>query len=439
MRESRTQAVQKALSVNDGRSLAGCAGCFGYAFGFVFSTMFFGVGCLFLWLLFLGPYLQIQSARSWEPVPCTILSSKVEGNETYRVAIEYAYEFDGRPFQGDRYSFVTVASSGREGKKRVVDQYPEGSEAICYVNPQEPEKSVIERGFVSDMWWGLFPIPFILIGLAGYGVMFFARHWLTGVKQAGGPAAASQRQVLSESGTWTPPVPVAESVAATGTAAAVSKWSNSDFDDEDLVEGPGPITLKPESSRAATFVFLLIFSLTWNGVTWGILSTRFADWQQGKWQWMPELFMVPFALVGLVLIAATIHQFLALFNPIPVATLSRQMIPLGGSASLSWKFDGSTRSIRTLKLLLKGIEEARYRRGTSTYTDTDTFLEEVLVETSDPFEIAEGETEFRVPTGTMHSFNGDNNKIKWTVQIQGDIPLWPDVDASFPIRVVPHE
>lgn len=433
MSETSQQPRQKALSVDQGKSLSGLAGCFGYAFGFIFSSMFFGMGSLFLWLILLQPLWQIVSARSWQPTPCTILSSKVEGNDTYRVAIEYDYEYAGQRLTGNRYSFSMGSTSGRKGKEKVVARYPVGAEAVCYVNPFRPQESVLHRGLFADLWWGLFPIPFMLVGLVGYGVTFFSGRWLSRLNKHGDSAPPELREALG--GTWNE----TGKTEAAATMGSVTKWSNSDFDDDDLQETPGPVTLKPETSRAGAFGFLLFFSLIWNGVTWGILSTRFADWQQGKWEWMPELILIPFAVIGLVVIVATIHQFLAMFNPLPTLTLSRQLIPLGGEATVAWEFDRSPRSIRSLKLTLKGIEEARYRRGTSTYTDTETFHEEVLFESTDPYEIAEGNLHFRIPDETMHSFNGNNNKIKWQVQFQGEIPLWPDVSSSFSIRVVPHE
>ena len=50
-----------------------------------------------------------------------------------------------------------------------------------------------------------------------------------------------------------------------------------------------------------------------------------------------------------------------------------------------------------------------------------------------------GEAEFEVPADSMHSFAASNNQIVWTLNVQGDIPWWPDVSLSFPITVTPHE
>jgi hypothetical protein len=273
------------------------------------------------------------------------------------------------------------------------------------------------------MWWGLFSLPFLAVGLGGYYGLLFARRK---------PAALQPPDDVNLAGRPNSPV-------ADARSAATVVVPDSEFDDDDLREEPGPVTLAPESSRLGAFVGLTIFALIWNGVIFLFLMKRFPDWQQGKWQWFPEIILFAFAFVGLLILLGAIHPFLALFNPIPVLTLSRRLIPLGQSALLTWQLEGSVRSIRSLKLSLKGVEEARYTRGTDTHTDTAVFLEEVCYETQDQNEIASGQAEIRIPTDTMHSFSGGNNRIKWQVQLQGDIPNWPDVTASFPIRVAPHE
>jgi len=107
---------QEALSVNNMSSFSGLFGCFGMVFGFVFCSMFFGVGSLFLWMIALQPALQVQSASAWVETPCTITKSEVEGRDSYKVVIEYSYEFDGNQHVGNQYSFFTMSTGGRTPK-----------------------------------------------------------------------------------------------------------------------------------------------------------------------------------------------------------------------------------------------------------------------------------------------------------------------------------
>ena len=41
------------------------------------------------------------------------------------------------------------------------------------------------------------------------------------------------------------------------------------------------------------------------------------------------------------------------------------------------------------------------------------------------------------PADTMHSFAGENNKIVWSIKVEGEIPIWPDVNEEFEIKVLP--
>ncbi|MHC4886361.1 MAG: hypothetical protein ACYTGH_14885, partial [Planctomycetota bacterium] len=82
-----------------------------------------------------------------------------------------------------------------------------------------------------------------------------------------------------------------------------------------------------------------------------------------------------------------------------------------------------------------GEESATYTQGTNTRTDTETFLELPLHES--PSIQPGGDAEGLLPLDTMHSFEAENNKIEWSIQVTGEIPWWPDIDESFPVTVLP--
>ncbi|MFO1093897.1 MAG: hypothetical protein U0992_11385 [Planctomycetaceae bacterium] len=192
-------------------------------------------------------------------------------------------------------------------------------------------------------------------------------------------------------------------------------------------------------SPLAKFLGVTFVALFWNGITSFFVYQAVKSHIDGRPEWCLTFFITPFVLVGLLLIFGIFHSFLSLFIPRPVLTLDRARIPLGGTTKLSWKFSGNAYIIRQLKVSLLGKESATYRRGTDTTTDYNIFFKEILFETHDPLDIPEGSVEIRIPDGTMHSFDADNNKIAWTVHLGGEIPLRPDVDAEFPITITPHE
>lgn len=418
---------QKAISVNQGPPIGFLLGCFGRIFGFVFCSMFFGIGCLFLWMIAIQPMLKIQAAKKWVETPCTITKSEVKGNDSYKVVIEYDYDFNGQQFHGDQYNFFDMSTGGRTSKERVVAKYKEGSQKSCYVDPDNPSDSVINRKGSGSLWWGLFPIPFILIGLVGYWAVFF-----------GSSKFQKKLESTQEALEIASVVQTDRTVPVTTRFTSKSDWSDSNYDEEDLFEEPGAVTLKNEASPFGLAVFLFFFAAFWNGIISVFLFERVGHWQRGDFGF-EDLFLVPFVLVGMGLILAFIYNVMAGFNPKPVLVLSRQLIPLGGIAELDWRFPSSIGSIRNLKLTLIGLEEATYRRGTNTHTDHETFYEEIILDTSDPLEMSSGTVEVNIPADSMHSFGGAHNKVIWRLEMKGDIPLWPDVSAKFPIRVVPHE
>lgn len=136
--------------------------------GFVFLLL----GGLGSWLILIRPLSGVLAARQWTATPCRVLSSEVQHHSgksrTYSVNIRYAYTFNGHAYESSRYDFMGGSSSGYEGKAKIVAQYPPGSEATCWVNPQSPSEAVLERRFTSVMLFGLIPLLFVLIGI---GVM----------------------------------------------------------------------------------------------------------------------------------------------------------------------------------------------------------------------------------------------------------------------------
>lgn len=402
---SRRARTQKALSVGHGRS-QGCAGCFVP----VFCSVFLIAGAAMAYFMTVRPLYQVFTARNWLETPCTIRSSEVQiqrGDESdsHIIDITYDYEFEGQPYVGDRYHFAPISTNTSvKWKRQVVREHPPGHKTVCYVHPDDPEQSVIERGLTREMWWGLFPIPFLAVGIGG--VVFGSR--LSRKSKAAGDAesTAGPQQLLEAS----------ESAAT-----------------------DGPRVLKPSVAPVAAFGVALLICLFWNGITsvfvWHVVQS-FLD---GKPEWLLTLFMTPFVLIGLGLLAVSGYLFLAIFNPRPELTLSRGRSPLGSLCEVRWQFRGSIRSVRNFKLVLKGEEKATYRRGTDTHTDTSTFFEHLFYEAGHPVHIATGHAECEVPADSMHSFSADHNQINWSLEVAADIPFWPDISLSFPLEVTPHE
>lgn len=360
--------------------------------GLVFAL----IGGAVTWAIAVNPMLEARAARSWREVPCKIQSASVQsqrgskGGSTYRIEVVYDYEFDGRKFAGDRYNFISGSSSSRQWREDAVQRLKNEPNPICYVNPDEPSESVLSRELGNDAWFGLIPLVFVIVG----GALFLNARKLAG-KSAGArgvPMPMPQQRVVSLA--------------------------------------HGGFELKPATSPKAACAGMGCVALFWNGIVWAIFL-------QPNMPTAPRIFLMIFVFIGLGLFGGFGYFLLSMFNPKPTLVADVDSVQLGQSIHLKWSFDGNTTRISHLEILLSAKESATYRRGTTTATDHSFFVHEKVFETRDRVSIAAGSVTLTIPADSMHSFEGANNKITWTVTLHGDIAKWPDVNLEFPITVLP--
>jgi len=199
----------------------------------------------------------------------------------------------------------------------------------------------------------------------------------------------------------------------------------------------GPAELEPQVSPLGKLFGMLLFACIWNGIVSVFVCEAVQGWLAGHPDWMLTIFMVPFILVGLALVGGVGYTALALANPRPHLTLTPGRPRLGDQLRIEWRFSGKASRISRLHIVLKGREEATYQRGTDTVTDKKSFAAFDLVDTTNDWEIGKGVAEITVPEDTMHSFAATHNKIVWTLEINGEIRRWPDVDEAFPVTILP--
>ncbi|HXU30526.1 MAG TPA: DUF3592 domain-containing protein [Thermoanaerobaculia bacterium] len=392
-------------------------GCLGLFLG-VFLLAGIGLG----WFL-IRPVAQTIAARSWREVPCTILESGVKAHSgsdstTYSVAVRYEYEVDGRLYRSDRYRFLGGSSSGYEGKAEVVAGFPVGSRKVCYVDPKDPSRAVLDRSLGA--WVLLSLIPLGLIGGSLWGIVWSFRGGRGKVRvPPGGPVPGGVNFAdLEPYRAWLP-----EPRGAARVAGAA---------------GEGSLELKPSTGPVGKLIGITFVALFWNGIVSLFLKDVVAGWRNGQGDGCHTLFLVPFVVIGLGLLLSIPYQILALFNPRPRLILDRSRLRPGEAARLSWSFSGAAGRIRKLKITIEGREEATYRRGTSTHTDRSTFATLVLVESDLRGTFASGEIEVMISSGSMHSFSASHNKILWKLMIAGEIARWPDVGEEFDLVVLPE-
>lgn len=360
----------------------------------LFFLPFFLAGAGMLYGFTLRPAWQIIEARGWVPTPCVVESSEVrshagDDSTTYSIEIRYRYFYAGQSYTSERCNFSTMSSSsGRKAKETVVNRHPPGTETICYVNPAAPSEAVMDRGWRWELLaLGGFASIFALVG--GLGIAFAGR--LTQSKD-----------------------PVPRAAQSTG----------------------GSVMLKPKYTPVAKFAGILIGALVWNGMVSVFVYLIFFSDDRGPW--FAKVFISPFVLIGLLLIVGVGQSFLALFNPRIRLVAPTMTVPLGGEFHFTWSISGRSGMLQKLRVILEGREEATYKRGTSTSTDTKVFAEITVFETTEREFLSQGGARVVVPPGLMHTFEAGNNKVLWRLRVRGEIPRWPDVDDEYPITVLPQ-
>jgi len=380
----------------------------GVVFTLVGGGLFIALGVL--------PVLRLADARGWQATPCTIVSSSVRSHAsddgtTYSVDILYEYESLGRTWRSNRYDFVGGSSSGYDGKQAVVDRYPAGSTSTCWVDPDDPSQAVLDRDPSVRYLIGLIPLIFLVPGL---GVLWMGLRMRRATDAGLGPLGAARAAVRPGA-----PTPL-ETPASTPAP-----------------DPDAPLDLEPAVGPAGKAAGAGCIAVFWNGIVGVFVWQAAAGWRRGRPDWFLTLFLVPFVLVGLVLVGSIFYFLLAAANPRPRLRIVPGSPRLGDRVQVEWSFAGRVARIRRLEIRLIGREEASYRRGTDTVTDREEFARLHVAASELEPDIRSGSRTIDVPLDTMHSLEAPSNKIVWTLEVSGDISRWPDVSETFPITVRP--
>jgi hypothetical protein len=136
------------------------------------------VGCLPVAALLFGlfpVYMYARSvvawraARDWVEVPCVVVSNKlvmtsVGGRRRRELELVYRYEYAGAQHTAKTLDLVE-GRSGYDGawEQELFRKYPSGTETVCYVDPADPARAVLDRDRMVAIW--LPGVPFLLAGL----------------------------------------------------------------------------------------------------------------------------------------------------------------------------------------------------------------------------------------------------------------------------------
>ena len=369
---------------------------------------------------------------------CRVLQAEIQQKQTgdgvvYRPCIKIEHEVDGVVHGVKTYDIATVRgfassySSGREDKQEVLDRFVIGKQYTCWYHPSDPDVVVLVRGY--SWWiWLIFVVPVSFMIIGGGGVIYRVFHW---GKSAERRAALVQR--------------VQDRDLFNTNGRSRRKFPNIP-DDSDITNSPGTklkFRLPISTSPGWALFGILMACLFWNGIVSIFVAIAVGGHLQGEPDWFLTLFIVPFALVGIVLLVLFIRQLLVTTGIGPtLVEISDHPLHPGDPCELFVSQSGRL-AVNSLEVLLVCEEEVTYRQGTDTRTETHEVHRHQMFR-REGFEIRHGmpfeaECALQVPAGVMHSFKADHSQINWKVVVQGDVAGWPDYKRSFRVIVCPPD
>ncbi len=143
----------------------------GKVFLFLFALPFFGVG---VWMLFAigGNMMESWQMRSWEPVQAHLNNAGYEtlagdDSSTYEAFASYTYRYRGQEYTNDRVAIAAGADNIGDYQtdlgRRLSTAWSRGDQIRVYVNPENPNDSIIDR----DLRWGLIGFKGIFLFVFG--------------------------------------------------------------------------------------------------------------------------------------------------------------------------------------------------------------------------------------------------------------------------------
>lgn len=431
---------------------------------FFLFGMFAFLGGLFLAFFGYKLYWNVRALTVFEPAECTILDKRLvesdsDDGTTYGVELHFSYRAGGRLHERRGYDILGGTSSGRSSKEAILDRYEIGQTATCWVDPDDPSYAVVDRSLSWIYLFAFIPLLFFAIGVSGLWATIRGEPdpTRTIVPDAINAASGVLRFASPSDGYALPPQGFDPGQGR--AAAGFAPRSASSFAGL-AARGPGvtaewlpkvavlpgqvcPYRLSQDGSRLGAWIALLFVAAFWNGIVSVFLSEAFASWRRGSPEIFLSLFMIPFVVVGLFLIGATIASFLVWLG-VGETRIELDTWPLVPGRPLGFRFSQQGRMfLEGLKLDLVGQEKATYGMGTDSVTKTHELHRQNLLDARgisiDHWRAFDSSGKFELPENAMHSFKAGHNEIDWAIEVKGTVARWPDFTTRFALLVMPGE
>ena len=138
-------------------------------------------------ILSMSYYLEsiVLTTDDWKQTTCTIVQSEMNPImeteskiSTHEIDVLYQYQVDGKEYQSRNYSMAGNTMTA-EKSQRIITQYPEGSQTVCYINPKNPTEAILYQGSQSIYAWLRVPAWIMFVGS-----LFFLRRGILNWRNA---------------------------------------------------------------------------------------------------------------------------------------------------------------------------------------------------------------------------------------------------------------
>lgn len=393
----------------------------------LFFLAFTGFGGLFLYLILMSMVVpEWRANNEYLQTTCEVLATRIgqseddDGDANFRPEIQIEYEVRGQRYVTWTYDATMVYTTNRQSSEEIIERFEVGQQYPCWYNPSDPSQAVVARGYTWFPWLMLaLPLVFIFIGVVG--LVWSLRNWGKSAERQAAESQAGRVDLFAEGEASLPSVP----------------------SDTLVTNSPGTRLRYrlPSDSPGWQLLLIMFFAVAWNTATLVFIVTMLSTQGDEGTSWLIGAFFIPFVLVGLVLVYVAVKQLLVWLGVgQTVVEISQHPLFPGGRYQLFLSQSGQLR-VNSLSLWLTCEEEATYRQGTDTRTSTQCVQEVELLQ-REAFDIQRGmpfETscDFEVPPGAMHSFEAPHNKVKWKLEVRGDIAGWPDFKRAYSVHVYP--
>ncbi len=405
----------------------------------LFRAALFFLGCAGMAVLFETLVIpEWQANNQFVSGGCTVLGvhvgeQKGEDGQLYRAEVQIKYEVDGQTHVIWTYDIHTLRGNGYTPNRDEVlatlkpfcDSLERDAPARykCWYDPTEPDRAVLVRG---SRWWiwltFIVPVSFILLG--GGGLVYAVAMWGKSTERR---AAILQRTASLD------PFDRGEGKEFPGIPPGAR-----------LTDSPGAwlaFRLPVATSARWAVIGSLLGCLFWNGAVAILLTMVTARHWSGEPDWFLTFFTLFAAAAGVGLIGYFLRQLLLATGIGPtLVEISDQPLFPGEQYRLFLSQSGRIK-VNSLEIMLVCEEEATFRQGTDSRTETRRVYRQPLFRREE-FEIRQGAPfevgcEIDVPRGAMHSFRSDHNEINWKVVVAVSAAARPKFERSFPVIVFP--